>query len=85
MTDTPEHPRTVLFVLLAHPHAKFAISTTLLLFICLMIWIDMPQGLFAGTDGRLYKNLIAAQIQFTKPFSVNAINPFQGMGNQFIP
>jgi hypothetical protein len=45
----------------------------------------MPQGLYAGIDGRLYKNLIAMQQQFSMPFILNGINVLQGMGNQFIP
>lgn len=45
----------------------------------------MPQGLYAGTDGRLFKNLIAAQIQFSTPFSLNSLNPLQGLGNQIVP
>ncbi len=69
----------------AFPHIYFFTSTALLMLFCIFVWIDMPQGLFAGTDGRLYKNLISTQIQFSEWFSLNAFNPLQGMGNQIIP
>ena len=67
------------------PHWQFISSTFLLLTLCIYIWIEMPQGLYAGIDGRLYKNLFAMQQQFSMPFVLNGINVLQGMGNQFIP
>jgi hypothetical protein len=71
--------------LTALPHIRFVVSTLLLMAGCIYVWIQIPQGLYAGTDGRLYKGLIAMQQEFSTPFTLNGMNVLQGMGNQFLP
>ena len=71
--------------LTALPHIRFVVSTLLLMAGCIYVWIQIPQGLYAGTDGRLFKGLIAMQQEFSTPFALNGMNVLQGMGNTFHP
>ncbi len=51
----------------------------------LWIWTLLPQGLFTGTDGRLYRAMIAQTIALGDIFSTTNINYVQGGFNQALP
>ncbi|WP_213741196.1 hypothetical protein [Bradyrhizobium sp. dw_411] len=63
-----------------------AFSSLAIVFILILwIWTLLPQGLFTGTDGRLYRAMIAQTIALGDIFSTTNINYVQGGFNQALP
>jgi len=55
-----------------------------LLLSVLLVWSKFSHFLYAGLDGNLFQFTIETFLQHTQPFSVNAINIFQGLGSPLI-
>lgn len=67
------------------------VSTTVLCFFLLFLlsWIKSAGawvfGLYSEVDGQYFAWLCKFLIEWGKPFDMNTLNPFQGMGSIFIP
>jgi len=62
----------------------FFVGFTSLLTSILLVWFKLNHFLYAGLDGNLFQFTIDTYLHHTQPFSLDAINIFQGLGSPLI-